>query len=146
MSGVRHFPPDLLCPFLKQGRYGTATFIPINKIKPRDPESTLKLTKKPGSLGLAIDLIDFNPQFQKVFSYVFGSTLVVENIETAREIGIGKARMVTLDGDLTENSGAMQGGFRQKRRMGGFSERELTSDIEKNEAQVFELESSISTF
>jgi chromosome segregation protein len=32
-------------------------------------------------------------------------------LETARNLGIGKARMVTLDGDLIERSGAMIGGY-----------------------------------
>jgi chromosome segregation protein len=43
--------------------------------------------------------------------FVFGNTLVVENLDAARAIGVGRARMVTLDGDLVERSGAMVGGY-----------------------------------
>lgn len=40
---------------------------------------------------------------------MLGSTLVVESMETARSL-MGDYRMVTLDGDLVERSGAMTGG------------------------------------
>ena len=84
---------------LKETKSGVATFLPLNKIKSRTIKDELKnLTKN--THGLAIDLIKFDKKYQNVFSYVFGSTLVVDNITQAREIGIGKARMVTLEGDL----------------------------------------------
>ncbi|MBI2110700.1 hypothetical protein HYT51_02875, partial [Candidatus Woesearchaeota archaeon] len=72
-----------------------------------------------------------------------GSTLVVENLETARKVGIGNMRMVTLTGDLVEPSGAMIGGYR-KREGAGFTQKELSSDIEKIEKEIERLSSVIS--
>ncbi|MEM3374634.1 MAG: chromosome segregation protein SMC [Candidatus Woesearchaeota archaeon] len=129
--------------YLKKNKFGIASFLPLNKIKPTPESVELKaVLGKKGVRGLAIDLIKFEPQFKNVFSYVFGNTLVVENIEVARQIGIGKFRMVTLDGDLTETSGAMHGGFRKKESI-GFQERELVSQIEKLEKEDSELDSVI---
>ena len=100
---------------LRKTKAGTAIFLPLNKIKPNELKPELKsLLKMQGIHGLAIDLVKFNPKFKAAFSHVYGSTIIVDNIDVARRIGIGRARMVTLDGDLIELSGAMIGGFRRK--------------------------------
>ncbi len=127
--------------FLKENKYGTATFIPLNKIqsKPIDP-SIEKIAKSEGVHGFAIDLIDYDKKFQKAFSHVFGSTLVVDNIDVARRIGIGNAKMVTLDGDLAERSGLMHGGFRQKTARIGFKEKELEKSLEDAEKRLRDAE------
>ena len=115
--------------FLKENKLGVASFLPLNKIKPANTGSELnKLAKQKGVHGFAIDLIEFDTRFKNAFSHVFGSTLIVDNIETARKIGIGKARMVSLDGDLAESSGAMTGGFRHKKE-GSFKQKDLSGDI-----------------
>ena len=130
--------------YLKQNRLGIATFIPLSKIKARPIDAeTKKLAKSNGCQGLALDLIDFDPKFKKAFEYVFSGTLVVDNIDVTRRLGIGKARMVTLDGDLAEFSGLMHGGYRKKRAGMGFNEKELTQDVDKYEKQAAEIENTI---
>ncbi len=110
---------------LKRDRLGTATFLPLNKIKPVPITAEMKkLAELKGVHGFAMDLVDFDPKFKDIFSYVFGSTLVVDNLVTARQIGVGKIRMVTAEGDLCEFSGAMQGGYRHKKQ-GSFREKEM---------------------
>jgi len=129
--------------YLKEKKFGTATFLPLNKLKSRVVQEGVKdLVKKDNVHGLAVDLVDFDKKYEKAFSYVFGSTLVVDNIDTARNLGIGSSRMVTLDGDLAEVSGAMQGGFRQKKRF-AFKEKEIISDIEKHKNLIVEVEKVI---
>ncbi|MBI4146000.1 chromosome segregation protein SMC, partial [Candidatus Woesearchaeota archaeon] len=130
--------------YLKQERLGFATFLPMNKVRPALVKDELKgVLKENGVLGLAIDLIDFDPKFKNVFSHVFGNTVVVEDIETARRIGIGNIRMVTLEGDLCEHSGAMTGGYRGK-KSGSFREKELESKLAEVRNRVDDLESSLS--
>src|SRR5208337_418729 len=58
----------------------------------------------------------FDARFDPAFWYVFGDTLVVDTLETARRL-IGTGRMVTLDGDLIEKSGAMTGGYRSRTKL-----------------------------
>lgn len=96
--------------YLKRERIGRATFLPLNKIKPilfGDHE----LLRKHGIIGVASKLIKYDTKFMSAIEFVFGNTLIVENLDVARAIGIGRARMVTLDGDLIERSGAMVGGY-----------------------------------
>src|SRR3989338_6178447 len=66
-------------------------------------------------------------------------------MDVATRLGIGKAKFVTLDGDTAEVSGAMHGGFRERRKEAfGFREREVTENIQINEKKVGELENVIS--
>jgi chromosome segregation protein len=133
--------------YLKQNKLGTATFLPINKIKAKETFSEVKgLSDSKGCHGLATDLIEYDSKFKKIFSHVFANTLIVDNIDVARRLGIGKAKMVTVDGDVTEFSGVMQGGFRGKRKQGmGFNQKEVTNNINEYDGIVGEQEGVIST-
>ena len=129
--------------FLKRAQLGIATFLPLNKIKPVNAkEDAKKVLNEKGVHGLAIDLIEFDPKFRSVFSHVFGSTLVVDSIETARSLGVGTIRMVTLDGDLTEHSGAMIGGYRHK-KAAAFREKGLGEKLSDKYTEIQELETKI---
>ena len=97
--------------YLKRSQIGRATFLPLNKLEagniPPKPD-------RPGVIGYALSLVDFNPKFLSAFWYVFRDTLVVETLSHARQL-MGRYRMVTLDGDLIEKSGAMTGGHYRSR-------------------------------
>ncbi len=133
--------------YLKKGKLGVATFLPLNKLKGNaiDP-AVKKLLSSQGVHGLAIDLVDFEPKFKKVFQHVFSNTIVVDDVDTARRIGVGATRMTTIDGDIVEVSGAMQGGFRQRKKEGlGFQEKEVVKDISEYEEAVATLQNNISS-
>lgn len=131
--------------YLKDNKLGVVTFLPLNKIKARTtrPEVT-KFLSTDGVKGLAIDLISFDNKFRNIFSYVFTDTLIVDNISTARHIGIGNVRMVTLEGDLLETSGAMIGGYRK--RAESFREKETEEELSKAELKVGELSKNLGIF
>ena len=134
-----------LIKYLKQNKLGTATFLPLNKLNPkRTSEAAAGLEKANGCHGLAIDLVSFDRRFDKVFSYVFADTLVVDDIDVARRLGIGKAKYVTIDGDMAELSGAMHGGFRLRKKQGfGFKEKDLDKSIEEIQEEISELKNTI---
>ncbi|WP_247731560.1 chromosome segregation protein SMC [Halovivax limisalsi] len=97
---------------LKSKNAGRATFLPMTEMHTRSLPSA---PADPGVVDFAYNLVDFDDQYAGVFSYVLGDTLVVEDIETARSY-MGDFRMVTVDGDLVEKSGAMTGGSRKGSR------------------------------
>ncbi len=131
--------------FLKEKRLGVATFLPLNKIRSVTIKEELRNLKKPGVKGLAVDLINFKSEYKKIFEYVFGNTLVVDNIQVARQLGIGTTRMVTKSGDIVEMSGAMQGGFRQQKQQGGlFGQEEANKQINNLESEIADHETIIS--
>ena len=126
---------------LKEKKLGIATFLPFNKIKKKF-EVSKSLLDKDGVIGLAIDLVKFDNKYKNIFSYVFGDTIVVDNLETARKIGIGRVRMVTLDGSLVEVSGAMVGGYRRGNLR--FKEKEALSELNNSEIEIERLRKAIS--
>ncbi|MDW7731874.1 MAG: chromosome segregation protein SMC [Methanolobus sp.] len=97
--------------FLKRGQGGRATFLPLNKMEQRRPYKNL--SDREGVIGYALDLIDFDTKFEPAFWYVFRDTLIVDTLTNARRL-MGGLRMVTLEGDVVEKSGAMVGGSKQR--------------------------------
>ncbi len=131
--------------FLKSNRAGSASFIPLNKIKSRSisPEDKT-LLKQEGVHDFAINLITFKPQLKKAYEYVFGNTLVVENIDTARNVGIGRIKMSTLDGNIAEGSGVMRGGFIGRKTSLSFKETDSLEELDKLEGEISQLQGVVS--
>ena len=133
--------------FLKSNKLGTASFIPLNKIKSREISSEdkkllkqLKQDKNEGVHDFAINAVSFQPQFRKAFEHVFADTLIVEDIDTARKVGIGRLKMATLDGNIAEASGVMKGGFMQRKAAAGFAEKDAREELEKVGQELEEAE------
>lgn len=100
---------------LKQRRAGRATFLPLNKLQPGRLPSRQDLRSLTGCIDYAINLVDFDPRYRDVFAHVFGSTVVFESLSDARR-HLGQTRIVTLEGELLETSGAMTGGSTSTRQ------------------------------
>ena len=131
--------------YLKQNKLGSASFIPLNKIKYREISSEdKKLLKLSGVEDFALNLISYKSQFKKAFAYVFGNTLVVDDINTARKVGVGRIRMSTLDGNSVEASGVMRGGFMGRKSALGFKEKDSLEALEKLESEIGSLQGVLS--
>jgi chromosome segregation protein len=94
---------------LKQKRGGRATFLPLNKINAQPLRENAALRATQGFIDYAVNLVDFDREYENIFNYVFGGTLVFDKLDRARSL-LGRHRIVTLDGELLESSGAMTGG------------------------------------
>jgi len=101
--------------YLKQRKMGRCTFIPLDKKPFTLSEEARILAKKDGSSGFLIDFVQFAPALSPAYQYAFGDTLLVDSINAAKKIGIGKIRMVTPEGDLLESSGVITGGTFHKK-------------------------------
>ncbi|MCC3406455.1 MAG: chromosome segregation protein SMC [Microcoleus sp. PH2017_10_PVI_O_A] len=94
---------------LKQKRAGRMTFLPLNKIRGGRFSVNENLRRAAGFVDAAVNLIECDGRYQEIFAYVFGSTVVFSNLTDARRY-LGQYRIVTLDGEILETSGAMTGG------------------------------------
>ena len=94
---------------LKQKRAGRMTFLPLNKIRGGRFSVNENLRRAAGFVDAAVNLIDCDSRYNEIFAYVFGSTVVFSNLSDARRY-LGQYRIVTLDGEILETSGAMTGG------------------------------------
>ena len=103
--------------FLKRKGYGQVTFQPISVIRGRKPDGNqLSVLKEHGVIGFAADLISYESRFEGVVRGMLGTSLIVNNLDTA--IRISKMypytfKIVTLDGDFIAQHGAMTGGSRK---------------------------------
>ncbi len=93
---------------LKRNKHGRAIFLPLSKMLPGRPRGKALMAVKE-ALGFALDRVSFDEKYRNAFWYVFGDTVVVEDLDAARKL-MGGIRLVTLDGQLIEASGAMVGG------------------------------------
>lgn len=99
---------------LKQRRAGRATFLPLNKIRVPQFKPEGKWNRPDGFIDYAVDLIEYDDKYADVFAFVFGSTVVFDSLSAARR-NLGRYRMVTLEGEILESSGAMTGGSLRSR-------------------------------
>ncbi len=96
---------------LREEKRGRATFLPLNRMLPGRPHGkALIAAKGSGAVGFAVDLLQFDEALRSVFWYVFGETVVMESLAAARD-QMGGVRLVTLQGDLIEATGAITGGY-----------------------------------
>jgi len=112
---------------LKRSRAGRAAFLPMNKMMEGRPRGKARMVADdPDALGFAIDLVDFREDYHAAFWFVLGDTVVVRNLDAARRL-MGGVRMVTLQGELIEASGAMIGGTveRQMLKFGAGAQDEM---------------------
>lgn len=112
---------------LRAEKRGRATFLPLNRMLVGRPRGkSLIVAQSPGAVGFAVDLVKFDEEMRPAFWYVFGETVVMEDLVGARA-QMGGVRLVTLAGELIEATGAITGGFIEtgSRARGGDSALEL---------------------
>ncbi|UTH17295.1 chromosome segregation protein SMC [Macrococcus epidermidis] len=105
--------------FLRDKKYGRATFLPLSVIKPRSITLEVRqmVNNMPGFINTLNELIHTEQTYQSIIDNVSGNVLVCDTLKHANEIAraIGfKYRIVTLDGDIVNPGGSMSGGSKNK--------------------------------
>lgn len=101
--------------YLRKNKFGRQTLLPRDSMRAmRIDDSTLsKLHHSPGFIGVGIDLVKFASENYNVFSNILGNVIVCSDLEAAKKISssvTNRFRIVTLEGDVIQTSGAMSGG------------------------------------
>lgn len=107
-----------LIEYLKRTGGGIVTFLPVDAMRPRgngrDVQAALR---EEGALGLADELVSYDPYYSNIVKYLLDNTLICDTIGNATRIAKKYPRafkLVTLDGDTIASSGAMTGGSRRR--------------------------------
>ena len=106
-----------LVAYLKENRYGRATFLPITSMKPRNLDNeSRKLLNSAGVFGVACDLIQYDKNLDSVFRSLLGGTVIVDTLDTA--VNLAKSskfsfRIVSLEGDIVNPQGSITGGSKK---------------------------------
>jgi len=136
---------------LKFRSWGRATFLPLKILRPQMTERRLieSLTAIPGVLGLATDLVRFAPEYRKAIDHVLGRVLIVDNLDTGLQVYRKNTglRIVTLEGETINPTGAMTGGRQQKSTLSTLqlkaSHREKSAELEKLNRKLKDAESRL---
>ncbi|MGU7876522.1 chromosome segregation protein SMC [Streptococcus suis] len=101
--------------FLKEKRQGRATFLPLTTIKPRQLSGmqVSLLESSEGFLGLASDLVTYQPNLDAIFQNLLGTIAIFDSIDHANQAARAtkfQVRMVTMDGAEIRPGGAFAGG------------------------------------
>ncbi|WP_105242742.1 chromosome segregation protein SMC [Streptococcus suis] len=101
--------------FLKEKRQGRATFLPLTTIKPRQlsGQQVSLLESSEGFLGLASDLVTYQPNLDVIFQNLLGTIAIFDTIDHANQAARAtkfQVRMVTMDGAEIRPGGAFAGG------------------------------------
>jgi chromosome segregation protein len=131
--------------FLKKGKFGRGTFLPITSIKGKGLEDHIveKAQGMRGFVGIASELITFDPQYESIVLNLLGKVVVVENldagIEMAKQFGY-RFKIVTLEGDVLSTTGSMSGGSNDGKDSGILNRSaqitEITNEIHKLEVEI----------
>jgi len=107
-----------LIEYLKRTGSGVVTFLPANSMRPHNNTREIgQALKEEGACGIAEEIVKFDPYYSRIVSNLLGNTLICDTIANATRIAkkySNAFKIVTLDGDIVNTSGAMTGGSRKK--------------------------------
>ena len=132
--------------YLRENKLGRASFLPITSVK---GNKLAKLDKSGinGVIGIASDLVEMNSKYDGILQNLLGRTVIVENIDSA--VALAKKnnysfKIVTLEGDVINPSGAISGGSVQKKTVSllgrGKEIKSLEKELKNIQAKIEKLQ------
>ena len=117
---------------LRKNNLGRASFLPITSVKGKKIEKIKG--KKIGVVGIASDLVSFDKKYEQIILNLLGRTVVVDNMQNA--INIAKEngysfRIITIEGDIINPSGAITGGSVAKKTINILGRSREIENLEK---------------
>ena len=105
--------------YLKKGRFGRATFLPLTAVNGRrfEAETVKILENAVGYIGIASDIVNFDDKYKKAVDSLLGRVAVFDNLDNALRCASHNKyafMCVTLEGDILRTSGAITGGSAEK--------------------------------
>lgn len=138
-----------LISYLKENKFGRATFLPISSMRRRDMDERMVAGKK-GVFGVASKLISYDKKIDNVVSNLLGGTVIVDTLATAVDLARDNKfsfKIVTLEGDVVSTQGSLTGGSKKSEIVNLISrQREietLANEIEVLNSKEYELKNKI---
>ncbi|MDQ7094716.1 chromosome segregation protein SMC [Desulfosporosinus sp. PR] len=140
--------------YLKAHQFGRVTFLPLDVIQGNKMTVSKVVASDPGFMGIAVDLVEYERQYQAAMEFLLGRIVVVTDMDAATRIARAsgyKLRIVTLEGDQVHPGGSLSGGSIQ-RKGGNLLARareietlrselaRLETDFQEQEREALELE------
>ena len=117
--------------YLRKNNLGRASFLPISSVK---GNKLGKISEVPGVIGIASDLVKYDKKYDGIVQNLLGRTIITENIEAS--IKLAKAnkysfKIVSIEGDIINPSGAMSGGSVAKKSFSLLGRKAEIKSLEK---------------
>ena len=130
---------------LRKNNLGRASFLPITSVKGKKLDRIKG--KNTGIIGIASDLIQYSKKYENIILNLLGRTVIVQDMETAIRVAKDNGysfRIITVEGDVINPSGAITGGSVAKKTVNilgrGREIEKLQKEIKKLEGQIQNLE------
>ncbi|MCC3373050.1 chromosome segregation protein SMC [Cohnella sp. REN36] len=127
--------------YLKQRQSGRATFLPLDVIKPRNvgEGDRRAIADMDGFVGIAVDLVSFEPRYAGIFGSMLGNVLIAQKLEHANRIASKlqyRYRVVTLEGDVVNAGGSMTGGSLARKASNLLGRQRQLEELDKEIAET----------
>ncbi len=132
--------------YLKAGRLGRATFLPLDAVKGDRGLSRPEALRETGAIGTAASLVRADERYAGIVRFLLGQTIVADNLDHALAIARKyeyRLSLVTLEGDYLTPGGVLSGGaYRNSSNLLGrrrelsecsSQEKKLKSDLQEAE-------------
>jgi chromosome segregation protein len=120
--------------YLKTAAEGRASLIPISRLRPEDgAEAPAPGVQHPGVVGPCLEIVRFDPSYEKVVRLLLGDALIVRDLPAALEIWQeqgGRRTLVTLDGEVLDPYGVVTGGPLEGEGHGALQRRREMQELE----------------
>lgn len=117
--------------WLKREKRGRVTFMPMNLVKGKRQDVHFD---SDAVLGLALDLVNFAPEYEAIMAQLLGRVWIIKDLESATKLAKqtgAKHRFVTLEGDVIAPGGTMTGGHAKKQSSIVYRKHEMSALREK---------------
>ena len=126
---------------LRKNNLGRASFLPIASVKGKKLDKIKG--KENGVIGIASDLIKFDKKYEQIIISLLGRTVIVDNMDNAIKVAKQNGytfRIMTLDGDMINPSGAITGGSVAKKTVNILGREK---EIEKLQKEIKDIKQKI---
>src|SRR5574341_339776 len=123
--------------YLKSAAEGRASLIPMARL--RDAQAAEGAApapdrSHPGFVAACLDVVTFDPSYEKVARFLLGDAMIVRDLPSALEIWQSSAQkqtLVTLDGEVLDPWGVVTGGPLEGEGHGALQRRREVQDLEQ---------------
>ncbi len=130
---------------LRKNNLGRASFLPLTSVKGKKINNIKG--KDNGVIGIASDLIKYDKKYEQIILNLLGRTVIVDNMDNAIKVSKNNGytfRIITIEGDIINPSGAITGGSVSKKTVNilgrGKEIEKLKKEIQKVKDNISKLE------
>jgi chromosome segregation protein len=133
--------------YLKTAAEGRASLIPLARLRGAEDPVAPATAAHPGVVAPCLEVVRFDPSYDKVVRFLLGDALIVRDLPAALELWQeqgGRRTLVTLDGEVLDPYGVVTGGPLEGEGHGALQRRREVQELEET-VRAFEAEFALAT-